>query len=172
MLPKDLCGPNQMLIDENYRDFLKNAHEKYPLLDKDFISQVCFEHPDRFNQYFPYFDINVNKILRREVVGKYLVDELRYDNGEVINMWKDQFDDFLNKNDYDYVIFKEMINNKKWPFPPIVIQYENALKLGCGFYANQKLCLFEGTHRISYFLRMIELNMIDEKDAVEILEIL
>ena len=56
MLPDHLRGPGTPIDFESPDTFLEENARKYPNLDPDFILQICFEHPSRFDSLFPQFD--------------------------------------------------------------------------------------------------------------------
>jgi len=57
MLPAELRGPSKVIYLESPDTFLSENLVRFPNLDRDFILQVCFEHPGRFDDLLPDFDV-------------------------------------------------------------------------------------------------------------------
>jgi hypothetical protein len=67
MLPEELIGPGLSIQFTDATEFLENARSKYPTLTEDFVLQICFEHADRFSQYFPKFSFDEHSVINRKV---------------------------------------------------------------------------------------------------------
>jgi hypothetical protein len=86
-------------------------------------------------------------------------DLIRFFRGEPMKSWGIQFDEFSKKNQ-DYIIFQSMSATCTFPFPPILIDPQ--LLTGAGWReCGRPLHLIEGTHRVSYLRRMLELGLVD-----------
>lgn len=65
MFPKNLTGPGKTVRssdDGEVAAFLARNENRYPDIHPDFITDVCFEKPGRFDDYFPKFDTKINKV--------------------------------------------------------------------------------------------------------------
>ena len=175
MLPKHLFGPKRVvyLNKEFAEKFINDNANKYPGLDRCFISQICFEHPDRFDQLFPEFNPEIHMANRRLVTMQWVYDNIRHDFNLKVDNWYDHVDCRLEeKNPKAYHILKHIRENKSWPFPPVIISAEFAILLGFNKKrVGNPYYLVEGTHRVSYANRMFELNEIRSNTEMEIIEI-
>jgi hypothetical protein len=72
--------------------------------------------------------------------------------------WGWQYDQFKSRNQ-DYMIYQRMAKDLTPPFPPVVVATESLADDGWRVYGRD-LHLIEGTHRLSYLGRMLELGEI------------
>ena len=176
MLPKNLCGPGLVIFNhkELADKFIRENVQRYPSLDPDFISQICFEHPDRFNELFPNFNPKIHAARRRIVTMQWIYDNIRYNANAKINNWNFHVDMQLDcKDPRTYHVLKYIRENKTWPFPPVIINANFGIKLGISAaQVGRPYYLVEGTHRVSYANRMFELNELKNDAEMEIIEIL
>ena len=166
MLPELLHGPDKTIRSEPYEYFLENAQRAYPHLDKDFLLQICFEHPTRFNRIFPGFDIERHTVKRIKKRTEWVASNIRYDGGERLEgFWVHHFGK-------PTPLLEEMLRNKTWPFPPVVVEANMAAdQLSAKSRLGEPYYLIEGTHRVSYLLNMAERGIIDGNSEHELLEI-
>lgn len=173
MLPKILLGSGMAyrgLEDEEWLKYLSRIGDYAQILDHRFLSEMCYEHGRRFNDYFPGFDLNVHKIKTRLVTASETREFVRYDYNEPATFWALQFDNYRAKpQPFKYLIFEHMIKNGTWPFPPVIIDNSNGF---AGNLSKRSLGLpwhlIEGTHRVSYLNRMLELNLVAPASEHEI----
>ncbi len=174
MLPKNLNGPGTLFTPEAASAFIARAHDRYPQLPKDFVSQACYEHADRFDEYFPLFDVAKHAVIERKVTSDWVYHNLRYDENESLesdNFYGWQYEEYLNSGS-DYSIFVEMKKNKTWPFAPIIVESSFAMsELGSNSTLGSPYHLFEGTHRVSYLLKMLSLDLIKSHSLHKVFEI-
>ncbi len=174
VLPKRLHGPSLMIrfaSPETVDTFLRENEVRYPNLDPDFILQICFEHPDLFDELLPAFDPMEHCAVRVERELGWIYDNVRYRNNRELDFWYQQFDEFWESNNTDYEIYTHMIETGTWPFPPVIIAAEFAVSLGALEGVGRPYHLIEGTHRVSYARRMIEAGLSDRTRYVEIIEL-
>lgn len=172
MLPAELHGPGKTIRFESPDLFLQENSQRYPNLDPDFILQICFEHPDRFNEILPGFNPALHTAKRISQTAAWVFTNVRYDNNEEVDFWGEQFDAFLESpKKIDYVIFAHMVTKKTWLFPPVIIEARFARQLGARPSIGEPYYLIEGTHRTSYLRRMLERKMVDPQQPVELIEI-
>lgn len=173
MLPETLVGPGEIIGYAPYKEFLEKNLLLFPNLDPDFILQICFEHPERFNNLFPDFNPDIHSALRVTKTAKWVFNNVYYNNGEQIDFWSEQFDNYLKSNEKDYEIFVFMNKHKIWPFPPVIIEAQFAMKVGAPkMITGKPYYLIEGTHRVSYLRRMQELGMVKAERIVELIQIM
>ncbi len=126
---------------------------------KQFYRQVVYDHFDHHNNHYPTFEIDQFNFELIELSVAEVNEKIRYFNNRPLNdWWGAQYDEF-EQADQQYIIYQFMSQNHTVPFPPILIDstsWENkdALPLG------SPLHLVEGTHRVSYLLRMAERGII------------
>lgn len=173
MLPSILTRESVMFRNDlEWKKFLDNIGKYADNIDHDFLSQICYEHSESFNSYFPNFDINHNKVVRINKTTSEIYNEIRYYNNQKINSWYFQIDDYLdNLKRNDYKVLKYIIENGTWSFPPVVIKNELANKLGTQNFG-QPMHLIEGTHRISFINRLYELEIVKPNSKHVLLEIM
>ncbi|KOY85352.1 hypothetical protein AD998_03550 [bacterium 336/3] len=171
MLPKILKGSFDIFKSEKkWIKYLKKIGD-LAHIDHDFLSQICCDHFERFNNRFPKFDLKYHKIIRIKKNTREIYDFIRYDRNEIIDFWYFQIDDFLEKGSRaDYEIISYIAYNKTWHFPPVVIDAKLAIKIGVGSFGSP-IHLIEGTHRVSFLRRLYELNLIKDDAEHELLYI-
>jgi hypothetical protein len=64
-----------------------------------------------------------------------------------------------------------MLQSGTWPFPPVIIEARFAVSLGAPEDIGKSYHLIEGTHRVSYARRMIEISLADRDRTVEVIEL-
>lgn len=84
-----------------------------------------------------------------------------------MDWWHKQYDEF-RKTNYDYEIYQEMARNLTFPYPPIVMDAA-FLKDNEWRVYGRPLHLVEGTHRVSYLMRMVELGLVANDSAHEVI---
>ena len=151
--------------------FLRENRDRYPNLDPDFILQICFEHPDRFDDLLPAFDPKEHSAVRGERSLGWIYDNVRYDHNAELDFWYEQFDRFRESGHTGYEIYTHMVRTGTWPFPPVIIEAGFAMSLGAPEDVGQPYHLIEGTHRVSYARRMMELGLTDRARSVEVVEL-
>lgn len=131
--------------------------------ETQFYRQVVYDHFDLFNEDYPWFDINRCEYNTVSLEASYILRDVRYFNNESLsspNFWHGQFDYFFEKGtEYDYLIFREMMLHRTFPFPPIILNFVEVNGPQGRLYG-RPLHLIEGTHRVSYLTRMLELGLI------------
>ncbi|ADE13441.1 hypothetical protein Nhal_0238 [Nitrosococcus halophilus Nc 4] len=170
MLPSNLKGPGETITSLNAEAFISDNSGRYPNLDPDFISQICFEHPTRFDSFFPGFNPQEHTALRTERSASWIKGNIRYDNDDDLRFWFKQFDDFRSAGKGSKV-FEYMIEHRNWSFPPVIVEWRFAQELGAPSYVGRPYYLVEGTHRVSYLLRMLELGLVKETDSYQLIVI-
>ena len=175
MLPPNLRGPCMRIDWPEAEVFLEAAFAVYPRLHPDFIRQACCEHPDRMDSFFPDFDLNLHEVVEREVTADWIAENVRYDDGESLEsdeFYGFHFDADPPREKRGFEVYNYMIRNLAWSFPPIVVNAGFAKEsLGCPFGLGYPFHLFEGTHRISYLLKMLSLGLLHGISKHTVLEI-
>lgn len=179
MLPAILNGNK---LDSYSNDDMKIYFTKIKhfgkMIDPDFLTQICVDHFERFNNYFPHFDIEKCRISRIKLSASIIYNKIRYDDNEKLDFWYIQFDTYNNEldEDEDKCLFNYMITQGTWPIPPVIIDNKNSLCNKLGFSnAGKAYHLVEGTHRVSYLNRMFEkklVNINSEHELIMIAELL
>ena len=112
VLPEHLHGPSLVIhfaSPEAVDTFLRENRDRYPNLDPDFILQICFEHPDRFDELFPEFDPEKHSAIRvRRSLG-WVYDNVRYDHSEELDFHYAHFDAYREAGNTDYEIYTHMM---------------------------------------------------------------
>ena len=148
-------------LGKEWEKYLERIGEYKNLIDVDFISQICFQHFDRFNEYFPLFDLEIHSVARIEMKTKDIYENIRYDNNSKIDFWYFHIDEYLeSRKRANCEVLLYAVQNGTWSFPPVVIKNNLARSLGCQEYG-KPFHLIEGTHRISYVKRLFELGKIE-----------
>ena len=173
MLPRELHGPNKVVFwrPDAAQDFVERARVPYPHLDPDFISQICYEHPDRFDQLLPGFNVDECRAVRRARSAGWVYDFVRWDDGDLPDMWATQFDQYLEAGNVSYPVFSHMSARGSFPFPPVVVDCDVARRLGITVVPGAPFHLVEGCHRVSYLRRMLERALVSRDSEVEVIEI-
>jgi len=83
MLPK-ILGKKSSIYDGGikWKEYLLKIGDYAESIDKDFLSQICFEHFTRFNNYFPKFDISIHKIERVKLSTIEVYENIKYDRNK------------------------------------------------------------------------------------------
>jgi len=171
MLPPELEGPGKTIAFESPDAFLFKNRARYPDLDPDFILQICFEHPRRFNDLLPRFNACLHMARRIRQTAGWVYDNVRYDDNQEVDFWFDHFDSQLSSGRRDYEIFNQMIKHGEWPFPPVIVEAAFAATLGAPASIGNPYHLIEGTHRVSYLRRMIQLGLVSREKSVSVIEV-
>lgn len=174
MLPAELHGPAITLAyagTDRVSEFLHHNQQRYPHLDRDFILQICFEHPERFDGILPRFNIELHAALRITRSAAWIGDNVRYNRGETVDFWCDRFHSLLARDETSDEVFGPMLRNETWHFPPVVIESNFALSLGAPRDIGTPYYLIEGTHRLSYLRAMLELEMISSDRELPLIEV-
>jgi len=175
MLPDSLKNNTYYLSTpqgkKEWQSYLSKIGSFAQSLDKEFLSQICFEHFDRFNDYFPLFDFEKHKVIRIIKSTKEIYENIRYDDNKELDFWYFQVDNFLKYGERkDYDVLKYAIENKSWSFAPVIIENTLANKIGKRSFG-KPLHLIEGTHRVSFIKRLYELKLIESETKHELLYI-
>ncbi len=64
-----------------------------------------------------------------------------------------------------------MMQTGTWEFPPVIIEAEFAVSLGAHEDVGKPYHLIEGTHRVSYARRMIEVGLANRTCSAEVIEV-
>jgi len=178
MLPHILNG-ERGFDSENQDDFekylLQIGHFKN-VIDHDFLKQICIDFFTDFNEKYPYFDIGKYKITRLKMTTQEIYDMIRYGENDKLDFWYEDFDrynkEYIPDEEEEKYLFNYMRVYTTWPISPVVVDNRKLLCKRLGFKNGGKpLHLVEGTHRISYLNRMLEIKIIDPKSEHEILMI-
>ena len=172
MLPVELKGPGETISYTSPEIFLTENIRRFPNLDPDFISQICFEHPCRIDSLLPHFDVKLHAAQRVSRSVSWFYDNVRYERNQELDFWGWQFDNFLASGKTNYKIFTHMIAEKNWPFPPVILAANFAFQLGAPKDIGRPYYLIEGTHRASYMRRMMQLEMVPGDKLVELIELI
>jgi len=125
---------------------------------EQFYRQVAYDHFDHFNEHYPNFCLDDYSIALEQLTAQEANDKIRFFQNNVMDQWNAQFD-YYEEKDQQYVIFQEMRKNLTPPFPPVLIETSSLIDSGWRAYG-RPLHLIEGTHRVSYLRRMLELRLI------------
>jgi hypothetical protein len=128
---------------------------------RQFYRQVVYDHYEYFNDQYPWFVMDDYEFVSISLRADKIARDIRYFDGEPLNtssFWHDQFDYFFDTQP-DYAVFTEMMRRRTFPFPPIVLDPRDVPE-GEGRSYGKPLHLIEGTHRVSYLTRMLELGLI------------
>lgn len=171
MLPPDLTGPSSWILHDLDCAFVQNAAQRYSELDPDFVRQICYEHPVRFNDLYPRFDVAVHGAYRIFRSAGWLYDSVREDDGSLPDSWSGQFDGYLARGQREYFVYETMIGTGRWPFPPVIVSAETAVDLGRAENLGFPYALVEGYHRLSYMRRMVQLGLLDRDTVLDAIEL-
>jgi hypothetical protein len=172
VLPPELRGPGKTIAFESPDAFLAENVARFPNLDPDFILQICFEHPARFDELLPRFDPVLNSARRTERTAGWLYENVRYRNDEANDFWSEQFDSQFDSGKDANAIFTFMKAHGTWPFPPVIVEAALATELGASAHIGHPYHLIEGTHRVSYLRRMLQRELVAHDSIVQIIEVL
>jgi len=124
---------------------------------RQFYRQVVYDHFDHFNHHYPSFELDVYKCSIRTMTAAEAAATIRFFGNREMRMWYWQYDEFERKGQ-NYPVFLAMSENGTAPFPPVLI---DSRRLEHHQYVYGKpLHLIEGTHRVSYLIRMLERGLI------------
>ena len=171
MLPAELKGPGKAIAFESPDTFVLENRARYPDLDPDFLLQICFEHPGRFNDLLPRFDPRRHVARRIRRTAGWVYDNVRYDDNQDLDFWFSHFDSQFSSGRSDYEIFTQMVEHGEWPFPPVIIDAAFALTLGAPESIGRPYHLVEGTHRVSYLRRMLQRGLISREKSLPVIEV-
>jgi hypothetical protein len=143
-----------------YRDRISLPAEEGTL---QFFRQVVYDHFEHFNEHFPDFVLQDYTIDVEVFLASQIRDQVRYLQNASVDLWASQFDHFHAIN-HDYMIYRHMVEKLTPPFPPVVIDSSRLVDEGWRVYG-RPFHLIEGTHRVSYLMRMLERGMIAENSA-------
>jgi hypothetical protein len=124
---------------------------------RQFYRQVVYDHFDHFNDYYTNFEMDDYRISIRNMTASEAESQIRFFGNREMRMWCWQYDEFERKNQ-NYLVFRLMLENGTPPFPPILID-SSKLKHDDHVYG-KPLHLIEGTHRVSYLIRMLERGLV------------
>ncbi|MCC6656589.1 MAG: hypothetical protein IT512_00225 [Rhodocyclaceae bacterium] len=169
MLPPILRGPCRFdFSSKEWKEYLSLIGRYEKFVDREFLRQVTYDHFDHFNAHYPWFEIESAKFERICLTATEIYKKIRYFDGQSLDFWYEHFDE-LRKRPQQYEIFSAMVTNLTWPFPPIALQVKMTKEVDQPLGALGKpLHLIEGTHRVSYLCRMLELKMIDAASRHEV----
>ncbi|AKK66275.1 hypothetical protein ISN35_07115 [Xanthomonas translucens pv. undulosa] len=129
----------------------------------EFYRQVFYDHFEHFNNHYPGFDLNVYDIGIEYLTAKEAYDRIKFFHNKPMTDWGTQYD-YFKAQDQDYLIYQRMSQDLTPPFPPILIQSTLLIDNGWRVYGRD-IHLIEGTHRVSYLRRMLELGEVLPKSA-------
>lgn len=172
MLPQFLRGPGTVLYMNEDPTFVERNTEKFPHLDPDFISQICYEHYERFDDLYPGFDVKRHAAIRTRRTAAWIAENVRYTSNEDVRpMWSWHVDVFPGKGTANFPILKHILEHLTWPFPPVIIEASLAKKLAAQHEVGTPYELVEGTHRTSYLLHLLILGRVEPTSSHELIEI-
>lgn len=170
MLPQNLRQTDTLFRDDDcWGRYLEKVGPYAKSIDRDFLSQICLEHFDRFDDYFPGFNIDRHRVCREKLTTRAIYDSVRYDKGERLDFWYFQMDDYLaGISKLQYPQLEHCAENGTWSFPPVLIEKTFGESLG-PYELGGPLHLIEGTHRVSFINRLYELGKIGAEKEHEVL---
>jgi len=125
---------------------------------QEFYRQVVYDHFEHFNDHYPVFDLNAYDLGIEYLTAKEAYDQIKFFHNKPMTDWGWQYDHFKARNQ-DYLVFQRMSKDLTPPFPPILIQSTLLADTRWKIYGRD-IHLIEGTHRVSYLRRMLELGEI------------
>lgn len=118
-----------------------------------FFRQVVYDHFDHFNHNYPSWKLGDYRFEILWMTASDAAERIRFFGNREMRDWCWQYDEFERRNQ-DYLIFQSMYSDRTPPFPPILIDptalFHDHHLYGTPFH------LIEGTHRVSYLIRMLE----------------
>lgn len=172
MLPPELRGPGLIVHVADPSTFVDANLKRYPHLDRDFLTQICWEHPDRFDRVLPGFDPAIHKAARTPQRASWILRNVTYDESESLrDLWAWHVDRHLEQGRGASEVLVPMLANQSWPFPPVVVEASFARSLGASTDVGEPFYLIEGTHRVSYLHRLVELGRIPPQSKLELIMI-
>lgn len=145
---------------EHYRARLGLPDDE-PVLE--FYRQVVYDHFDHFNLHYPKFSLRSYDFSLEHMSARDAYDRIKFFNNKPMEMWDKQYDWFKREN-HEYMIFQRMARDLTPPFPPILIESSLLVDEGWRIYGRD-LHLIEGTHRVGYLRRMLELGEIADEST-------
>lgn len=124
----------------------------------EFFRQVVFDHFEHFNDHYPDFDLNAYDLCIEHLTAQEAYDRIKFFLNKPMTDWGTQYDHFKVRNQ-NYLIYQRMSKDLTPPFPPILIQSTLLVDNGWRVYGRD-IHLIEGTHRVGYLRRMLELGEI------------
>ena len=172
MLPKELHGPGKTIHSADAELFIQVALRKFPDLDREFATQICLEHPNRFNEILPNFDISIHTAIRVTRTVEWILKNVTYNRSKSIhNEWAWHVDEYLESGTGGSEVLPPMVDSGVWPFPPVIVKADFAFSIGAPEYIGTPYYLIEGTHRVSYLARLVELGRIRAEAYLPIIEV-
>lgn len=173
ILPKELHGPGRVYYLRDDPGFVDRNALAWPRLDRDFLSQICYEHADRFDCYYPGFDPKKHSAVRTVKTAAWVRDNVRdMGNRDPADEWAFHIDEHFQKGRTDRPILEHMIEHLTWPFPPVIVEAGLAKALGAKHEVGTPYDLIEGRHRTSYLLNLMKRGLIEPASCHEVIEIL
>lgn len=173
MLPIELRGPEKTIHLSDPEPFIQTALSKFPHLDREFVTQICYEHPSRFNQILPKFDASLHTAIRATRTVKWILENVTYDHSKSIhNEWAWHVDKYLERGVGGSEVLPQMVASGIWPFPPVIVEANFAFSIGAPPYVGSPYYLIEGTHRVSYLARLFELKRVSAESSLPIIEVM
>lgn len=125
----------------------------------EFYRQVVYDHFEHFNEHYPEFDLAAYWFSVEYMTAEEAYDRIKFFHNKPMTEWGAQYD-YFKKVNHDYSIYQHMSKELTPPFPPILIQSALLVDSGWRVYGRD-IHLIEGTHRVSYLRRMLELGEIE-----------
>lgn len=172
MLPKELFGPGKTIYATDPKRFIEAALKAFPHLDREFVTQICFEHPTRFNKLLPNFDVLLHTAQRTHRSVEWILANVTYDGSKSIHdAWAHHVDQYLKNGTGGSEVLPDMVKFGKWSFAPVIVKADFALSIGAPDYIGEPYYLIEGTHRVSYLARLHELGLITAEASLPLIEV-
>ena len=125
----------------------------------EFYRQVVYDHFEHFNEHYPDFELGDYTLAIEFLTAKQAYDQVKYFLNKPMVDWGEQYDEFKARN-YPYIVYQQMASARTPPFPPVLVQSTTLVDNGWRVYGRD-LHLVEGTHRVGYLRRMLELGEIE-----------
>ncbi len=138
---------------EDYRKRLDLPDDEATL---EFYRQVVYDHFEHFNEHYPKFHLSDYSLATKYLTAQEAYDKIRFFGNKIVDMWNEQYDYFKGL-DQPYLIYQGMSKNLTPPFPPILIESSLLFDNSWRVYGRDTH-LIEGTHRVSYLRRMMDLD--------------
>ncbi|HEX8407809.1 MAG TPA: hypothetical protein VF883_03025 [Thermoanaerobaculia bacterium] len=173
MLPSDLRGPGLTIrfAPAAAERFVRENSARYLHLDPHFISQICFEHPDRFDALLPRFDPALHAALRIRKPAGWIIESTRWEDGSVVDFWCSRFERLFPIGDPADEVLSAMLQTGSWHFPPVIVESTLAASLGAPAEIGTPYLLVEGTHRVSYLRSMLRRGLSEPTRLLDVIEI-
>jgi hypothetical protein len=124
----------------------------------EFHRQVVYDHFEHFNDHYPDFALEDYDLSIEYMKAQEAYDQIKYFHNKPMTDWGPQYDHFKAR-DQDYLIYQRMSKDMTPPFPPVVIHSTLLVDNSWRVYGRE-IHLIEGTHRVGYLRRMLELGEI------------